>query len=72
MDLSVFLLVPFSVESMPPEWALVGVGLVITPTIRAFEQMGAWFIFLCLEARWVCLLICFAAPPKFTVVLGFV
>jgi len=37
MDLGVFLLVPFFIELMPPEWALVGVGLVITPTIRAFE-----------------------------------
>ena len=72
MNLGIFLLVPFSVELMPPEWALVGVGLVITPTIRAFEWVRAWFTFLCLETWWVCLLIRFAAPPKFTVVLGFV
>jgi len=72
MNLGVFLLVPFSVELMPPEWTLVGVGLVIAPTIRAFERVRAWFTFLCLETRWVCPLVCFAVPPKFTVVLRFV
>ena len=33
--------------------------------------MGAWFAFLYLETRRVCLLICFAVPPKLLVVLGF-
>ena len=72
MDLSVFLLLPFSVELVSPERALVGVGLVVSPTIRALERMGAKFALLCLEMRHVCLLICLAAPPKFIVVLGFV
>jgi len=57
---------------MPLEWALVGAGLVITPTIRSFEQVRAWITLLYLEMQRVCLLICFAALPEFMVVLGFV
>jgi len=71
-DLGIFLLVPFSVESMPPEWTLVGVGLVITSAIRAFERVRAWIALLSLEMQRVCLLVHFAAPPEFSVVLGFV
>jgi len=67
-DLGVFLLVPLPVESIFPEWALVGVSLVITPAIRAFECMRAWVAFLSLEMRGVHLLIRFAAPPKFLVI----
>ena len=33
--------------------------------------MEAWFTFLCLKIRRVCLLIHFAAPPELLVVLGF-
>jgi len=69
-DLSVFLLVPFPVESMSPEWALVGVSLVIAPAIRAFKCIRTWVAFLSLETRGIRLLICFAAPPKFLVVFG--
>ena len=39
MDLSVFLLLPLSVELVFPEWALVGVSLVIAPAIRTLECM---------------------------------
>ena len=69
-DLSVFLLVSLSVELMSPEWALVGVSLVITPAIRVFECMRTWVTFLSLETKEVRLLICFAALPKFSVVFG--
>jgi len=72
MDLSVFFLVPFTIESMPPEWALVGVSLVITPTIRAFEQVRAWIALLSLKMWRVHLLVHFAAPPEFLVIFGFV
>jgi len=41
MDLGIFLLVPLPVELMFPEWALVGVSLVIASAIRAFECMRA-------------------------------
>jgi len=37
MDLSVFLDVPFSIESVPPEWTSVGVSLVISFAIGALE-----------------------------------
>jgi len=69
-DLSIFLLVPLPVESMSPEWALVGVSLVIAPAIRTLEYMRTWVTFLCLKTREVCLFVCFAAPPKFLVVFG--
>jgi len=72
MDLSIFLLLPLSVETMSPEEALVGVGLVVPPTIRAFEGMQARFALLCFEVRWVCLLIHLATSPKFVLVFGFV
>jgi len=72
MDLSIFLLLPFSVESVSSEGTLVGVGLVVSPPIRALERVRAWFIFLCLETRRVHLLIHLTTPPKFTVVFRFV
>ena len=71
-DLSVFLLLPFSVELVFPERKLVGVGLVVSPTIRVLERVWVWFIFLCLKARRVCLLISLAIPSEFTVVFRFV
>jgi len=72
MDLGVFLLLLLSVEMMFPEGALVGVGLVVLLTIRAFEDMWVRFALLRFEVRWVCLLICLATPPEFAVVFGFV
>jgi len=36
----VFLEVPFSVEAVPPEWALIRIGLVVFLTVGAFESMG--------------------------------
>jgi len=37
---------PFSIESMPPERAMVGVGLVVSLAIGALEFMRAQFAFL--------------------------
>jgi len=72
MDLGIFLLLPLSVETMSPEGALVGVSLVVPPTIRAFEGMWTRFALLHFEARWVCLLIHLAIPSEFAVVFRFV
>jgi len=71
MNLGIFLLLPFSVELVSPEGALVGVGLVVFLTIRALERVWAWFAFLYLEMRRIHLLVCLATPPKFIVVFGF-
>ena len=72
MDLGIFLLLSFSVESVSPEGILVGVGLVVLPTIRVLERVWAWFTFLSLKTRRVCLLVCLAIPPEFMVVFRFV
>jgi len=63
---------PFFVEPVSPEGALVGVGLVVPLTVRALESVRAWFAFLCLETRRIHLLVCLATPPKFAVVFRFV
>jgi len=55
-----------------PEGVLVGVGLVVPLTIRALERVWAWFTFLHLKTRRVCLLVYLATPPEFMVVFGFV
>jgi len=64
--------VPFSVEVVPPEWALIRIGLVIFPTVGAFERVGAWFTLFFFKTRWVQFFVCLAAPPEFMVVLRFV
>ena len=46
--------------------------MVIALTIRAFERVRAWIALFSLETWRVCLLVRFAAPPKFMVVLRFV
>ena len=71
-DLSIFFLLPFSVELVSLEEALVGVGLVVLPTIRALERVWAWFVFLRLKMRRVHLLIHLTTPPEFMVVFRFV
>ena len=72
MDLSIFLLLPLSVESVSPKGTLVWVGLVVSPTVWALERVQTWFSLLCLKFRRVHLLICFAIPSKFAVILRFV
>jgi len=71
-DLDVFLLLPLSVEPVFLEWALDGVGLVVASAIGIFECVWARIAFFGSETRWVRLLVCFAAPPKFLVVFQFV
>jgi len=72
MNFGVFLEVPFSVEAVPSEWALIRIGLVLSPTVGVFERVRAWFTPFCFKMRWVQFFICLAAPPEFTVVLRFV
>jgi len=72
MDFSIFLEMPFSVEVVPPEWALVQIGLMVSLTFGAFERMGTWFILLCFEVQWVQFFVHLTAPSKFAVVLRFV
>jgi len=72
MDLSILLLLPFSVEAVFPEGTLVGICLMVTSTIGAFEGVRAGFALLHFKAQWVCLLICLTAPPEFVMVLELV
>jgi len=67
-----FLEVPFSVEVVPPEWALIRISLVVSPTVGAFERMGTQFTSFCFKMQWVQFFVCLAAPPEFAVVLRFV
>jgi len=43
--------------------------LVIATAVQAFESVGARVSFLCFESRRVDLIVCFAAPSKFSVIL---
>jgi len=45
MDLSVLPLLPFPIKPVSPERTLVGVCLMISSAIRAFEQVRTWFPF---------------------------
>jgi len=67
-----FLKVLFSVEVVPPEWALIQISLVVSPTVGVFEKMGTQFTPLCFKTWWVQFFIHLAAPPEFAVVLRFV
>ena len=71
-DLDILLLLPFSIEVVSLEGTLVGICLMVTPTIGVLEGVRAVFALLCFEAQWICLLISLTAPPKFMVVLGLV
>jgi len=53
MDFGIFLEVLFSVEAVPPEWALIRICLVISPTVGAFERIGARFTPFCFKTWWV-------------------
>ena len=63
---------PLPVKSVPPERTQVGVSLMITTAIRAFERMRAQFAFLGFQPWWVNLGVSFATPAKFSVVFRFV
>ena len=71
-DLNIFLLLPFPVETMFPERAMNRVSLMISPTIRTLEQVGAWFSFLCFKSGRVQFFICLTTPSKFAMVLQFI
>ena len=72
IDLGVFLLLPLSVELMPPKWILIWVSLVVPLTIWTLEHMQTWFFLLCLELRRIPFLICLAIPLKFVMVFWLV
>jgi len=63
---------PFPIEPVPPKRTLIGVCLVVSATIQAFEQVEAWFPFLGFQSWWVDLGICFATPSEFSMMFGFV
>ena len=62
---------PFSVESVPPKWTLIGIGLMVALAVRAFERMGAWFLFLGFQSRRVNFVVRLATPTEFSMVFGF-
>ena len=72
IDLSIFLLVPLSVEPISPKETWVWICLIITSTVRAFEWMRTWFAFLHFKARRICLWVSFATPAELMMVFGFV
>ena len=63
---------PFSVEVVPPEWALIQIGLVVSLIVGAFERVGTQFTLLCFKMWWVQFFVCLTAPPEFVIVLRFV
>ena len=72
IDLSIFFHVLFSVELMSPKWTLVGINLMVALAVRAFEWMGAQFVFLGFQSKWVDFGISLAALTKFSMVFEFV
>jgi len=68
MDLSVFFLMPLSVEPVVPKWVLIRVGKMVAAIVRALEQVGAGFPFFCLKSWWVDFVVGLAAPTKFLMV----
>ena len=63
---------PFSIKAMPPKWADVGVGLVVSFAVETFEQIGAWLALLGFQSRWVNFSISLPAPTEFSVMFGLV
>jgi len=57
---------------MSPKWTLNGVGLMISFTVGALEQVRARFTSLSFESRWVSFIIRFAAPTELSVVFRLV
>ena len=71
MDLDVFLLLPFPIETMFLEGVLDRVSLMISLTIQILEWVRARFSFLCFKLRRVWFFIRLTTPSKFTLVLPF-
>ena len=68
MDLGIFVQVPFSVESVSLKQILIGIGLIVTLAVRAFERVRAWFALLGFKPRWVDLGVSLAKPTEFSIV----
>jgi len=71
MDLSILPLLLFPIEPVSPEQILVGVRLMISSAIRAFEQVRAWISFFYFQSWRVDLVICLTVPSKFLMVFRF-
>ena len=71
-DLDIFLLLPFSIETVFPEQTLNRIGLVIASTVRTLEWVGTRFSLLGFKSWRICFLVCFTTSPKFAVVIWFV
>jgi len=62
---------PFFIETMAPEWARVGVSLMIALVVDALEEVRAWFALFGFKTRGVDLEVSLAALGKVVVVFGF-
>ena len=71
-DLGVLFDVPFTVEAMPPKWAVIGVGLVISFTVGALEGVRARFALFGFKSRRVDFSVSFTTPTKFSMMFRFV
>ena len=72
MDLSIFFLMPLPVEPMMLKQALIGVGKMVSTTIRAFKWVGARFTLFSFKSWWVDFVIGLAAPTEFLMVFWLV
>ena len=68
MDLRIFLLMPFFIIPIFPEWTCCWVCLVLSMAVCIFEGMWIWFAFFGFEVWRINFIICFVAPSKFTVI----
>jgi len=63
---------PFSIEAVSPERALIRVSLMIPLAIQAFEHVRAWLFLFCFKYKRISFWIYFAISSKVTMVLRFV
>ena len=59
---------PFLVEVMSPEGTSIRVGLIITFTVQAFEEVRTWFTLLGFQIQGVGFEVCLAIPSKMSVI----
>jgi len=59
-------------ESVPPEWAGVRVGLMVSFAVGAFEGVRTRLSFLGCDSRWVNFFVGFTTPSELSVVFRFV
>ena len=72
VDLSVLFDVPFSVEAMPPKWAVIGVSLMVSFAVGALEGVRARFALFSFKSRRIDFSVSFTTPTKFPVMFRFV